>query len=84
MTKGNKLTRPFGGPPTREFELVPPLFLRSRRKGLLGTAAEKLGSIFTQCFSTNHVDNHRPSDIRALWAANSHFRVERTGDGEKS
>jgi hypothetical protein len=67
-----------------EFELVSPLILRLRRKGLLGTTPEKLDSIFTQCFSMNHVDNDRPSDVRAFWAANSRFQVERTGDGEKA
>jgi hypothetical protein len=67
-----------------EFELASPLLLQLRRTELLGTAPEKQGSIFTQCFSTRDIDNDRPSDIRAFWAANSHFQVERTGDGEKA
>jgi hypothetical protein len=67
-----------------EFELASPLLLQSRRTELLGTAPEKQGSIFTQCFSTKYVDNDRPTDIRAFWAANSHFQVERTEDGEKA
>jgi hypothetical protein len=67
-----------------EFEVVSPLFLLLRRTELLGTAPEKQGSIVAQCFSTKDVDNDRPSDIRAFWAANSHFRAERTGDGEKA
>jgi hypothetical protein len=66
------------------FELVSRLFLQFRRTELLDTAPEKQGWIFIRCFSTKDDDNDRLSDIRPLWAANSHFKVEQIRDGEKA
>jgi hypothetical protein len=53
-------------------------------KELLSIRTEKHRPILAQDLRTKDVHAANPSDIRAFWAANPAFRVERTGDGENA